>query len=490
MEPSVIWNNIVEMLKFSPESPMVFSSGLFWALFIVFLPIYAMLKSHRTKMLVFVVAFSLFFYYKSSGMYFLLLVGTSLFDWHLSRILVKQKKIFMRKLCVLLSLIASLGILCYFKYSNFILENWAQIINSNFQPLDIILPVGISFYTFQSISYIIDVYKGRVKPTDSWLEYAFYLSFFPALVAGPIVRADKFLPQIKKNRSATKDEIWLGLWMIILGVIKKAIIADYISQYNDLVFSMPDTYTGFESLMAVVGYTMQIYCDFSGYSDMAIGIALIMGYKLTPNFNFPYKSKTLAEFWHRWHISLSSWLRDYVYIPLGGNRKGHIRTYINNMLTMLIGGLWHGASWKFIFWGGMHGLGLALQKMLKPLTSHLPSIWIVRALSWAITITCVSLLWVFFRADSWSDACYIISNIFTNFHADYLPVFVDVRLTWCIFIGVLIVAHSLPTRWWHKLGDTFVRMPWILKLAVFIIVIQLVLQFRGESVSPFIYFQF
>ena len=490
MELSVIWNNILEMLKFSPESPMVFSSGLFWALFIVFLPVYAMIKSHRTKMLVFVVTFSLFFYYKSSGMYFLLLVGTSLFDWHLSRILVKQKKLFMRKLCVLLSLIASLGILCYFKYSNFILENWAQIINSNFQPLDIILPVGISFYTFQSISYIIDVYKGRVEPTDSWLEYAFYLSFFPALVAGPIVRADKFLPQIKKNRSATKDEIWLGLWMIILGVIKKAIIADYISQYNDLVFSMPDTYTGFESLMAVVGYTMQIYCDFSGYSDMAIGIALIMGYKLTPNFNFPYKSKTLAEFWHRWHISLSSWLRDYVYIPLGGNRKGRIRTYINNMLTMLIGGLWHGASWKFIFWGGMHGIGLALQKMLKPLTSRLPGIWIVRALSWAITITCVALLWVFFRADSWSDACYIINNIFTNFHADYLPVFIDVRLTWCIFIGVLIVAHSLPTRWWNKLGDTFVRMPWILKLAVFIIVIQLVLQFRGESVSPFIYFQF
>jgi D-alanyl-lipoteichoic acid acyltransferase DltB (MBOAT superfamily) len=352
------------------------------------------------------------------------------------------------------------------------------------------LPVGISFYTFQSISYIIDVYKGRVEPTDSWLEYAFYLSFFPALVAGPIVRADKFLPQIKKNRSATKDEIWLGLWMIILGVIKKAIIADYISQYNDLVFSMPDTYTGFESLMAVVGYTMQIYCDFSGYSDMAIGIALIMGYKLTPNFNFPYKSKTLAEFWHRWHISLSSWLRDYVYIPLGGNRKGAVRTYINNMLTMLIGGLWHGASWKFIFWGGMHGLGLALQKMLKPLTSRLPGIWIVRALSWAITITCVALLWVFFRADSWSDACYIINNIFTNFHADYLPVFIDVRLTWCIFIGVLIVAHSLPTRWWNKLGDTFVRMPWILKLAVFIVVVQLVLQFRGESVSPFIYFQF
>lgn len=490
MELSVIWDNIVEMLKFSPDAPMVFSSGLFWVLFIIFLPIYAMLKNHRTKMMVFVVAFSLYFYYKSSGIFFLLLVGTSVFDWSLSRILVKQKKKSLRRLCMFLSIIASLGILCYFKYSNFILWNWAQIVNGNFQPLDIILPVGISFYTFQSISYIIDVYKERVKPTDSWLEYAFFLSFFPALVAGPIVRADKFLPQIKENRSATRDEVWLGLWMIILGVIKKAIIADYISQYNDLIFLMPDSYNGAESLMGVIGYTMQIYCDFSGYSDMAIGIAMIMGYKLPANFNFPYKSKNIGEFWHRWHISLSSWLRDYVYIPLGGNRKGAKRTYLNNMATMLIGGLWHGASWKFIFWGGMHGVGLAVQKMFKPVTSRLPDKWIIKAVSWAMTISFVVLLWVFFRAESWGEACYIIKNIFTNFDADYLPVFLDVRLVWCIFIGLLIVAHSLPARWWERLGDGFVRMPWILKLVVFIVVIQLVLQFRGESVSPFIYFQF
>lgn len=490
MEPDIIWNNILEMLKFSPDSPMIFSSGLFWALFIIFLPLYAMLKSHRTKMLLFVVTFSLFFYYKSSGIFFMLLVGTSFLDWSLSRILTRQKKMYMRRLCVLLSITASLGILCYFKYCNFILWNWSKIVNSNFQPLDIILPVGISFYTFQSISYIIDVYKERVKPTDNWLEYAFFLSFFPALVAGPIVRAEKFLPQIKENRRATHNEVWSGLWLIILGVVKKALIADYISQYNDLIFSMPDTYTGVESLMGVIGYTMQIYCDFSGYSDMAIGIAMIMGYRLTANFNFPYKSKSLAEFWHRWHISLSTWLRDYIYIPLGGNRKGALRTYINNMLTMLIGGLWHGAAWKFIFWGGMHGAGLAVQKMFKPLTSRLPDVWIVKAISWVMTMSCVALLWVFFRADSWSDACYIISNIFTNFNAAYFPVFVDVRLTWCIFMVLLIAAHSLPARWWEKCSGLFVKTPWIIKLAIFLTAIQLVLQFRSESVSPFIYFQF
>ena len=252
----VIWQNVLKMLSYDASAPMIFSSGLFWALFLLFIPIYSMLKSSRTKMLVFVVAFSLYFYYKSSGFFFLLLVGTSLFDWVLSRILNRCEKEWKRKLCVVLSIVASLGILCYFKYTNFFLLNWSYIVGTNFQPLDIVLPVGISFYTFQSISYIVDVYKRRVEPTDSWLEYAFFLSFFPALVAGPIVRADYFIPQIRENHHATSDEIWRGMWLIILGVIKKALLADYISQYNDLVFNMPGTYTGFESLMAVIGYTM------------------------------------------------------------------------------------------------------------------------------------------------------------------------------------------------------------------------------------------
>ena len=486
----VIWQNVLKMLSYDASAPMIFSSGLFWALFLLFIPIYSMLKSSRTKMLVFVVAFSLYFYYKSSGFFFLLLVGTSLFDWVLSRILNRCEKEWKRELCVVLSIVASLGILCYFKYTNFFLLNWSYIVGTNFQPLDIILPVGISFYTFQSISYIVDVYKRRVEPTDSWLEYAFFLSFFPALVAGPIVRADYFIPQIRENHHATSDEIWRGMWLIILGVIKKALLADYISQYNDLVFNMPGTYTGFESLMAVIGYTMQIYCDFSGYSDMAIGIALIMGYKLCANFDFPYKSTNLTEFWRRWHISLSSWLRDYVYIPLGGNRKGTFRTYLNNFLTMLIGGLWHGASWKFVFWGGMHGIGLAVHKLFKPLLSKVPDVWPVKALSWALTMMCVAFLWVFFRAESWGDAWLIIKSIFTNFHWDYAPVFVQVRKVWCVFMLVLIGSHTMPSRWWDSLGNVFVQSKWIVKLVVFILVVQLVLQFRSETVSPFIYFQF
>lgn len=490
MDFSYIWNNLVELLTYQKDAPMIFSSGVFWLIFIVFLPIYAMLKNRRWQMITFVVAFSLYFYYKSSGLFFLLLVGTSLLDWTLSRVLVRQKTTLKRRLCVIASIVASLSILCYFKYANFFLWNWNQMVSGNFQPLDIILPVGISFYTFQSISYIVDVYKGRVTPTDTWLEYAFFLSFFPALVAGPIVRADYFLPQIKENHKATRDEVYYGFWLIILGIIKKSLIADYISQYNDLIFSNPTGYTGFESLMGVIGYTMQIYCDFSGYSDMAIGIALIMGFRLSANFDFPYKSTNLTEFWHRWHISLSSWLRDYVYIPLGGNRKGTIRTYVNNFLTMLIGGLWHGAAWKFVFWGAMHGAGLAVHKASKSWLSHIPDNWWVKELSWGVTIVYVSLLWVFFRAESWMDSWLIIKNIFTNFHADYVPVFIEVRYIWCILMIVIIMAHALPSKWWTKAGEWFVHSSWIVKLLVFLVVVQLVIQFMSEDVSPFIYFQF
>ncbi len=486
-----ILRNIGSMLSYDASAPMLFSSGTFWALFLVFMPIYGLLRRRLWQMLTFVVAFSFFFYYKSSGIFVLLLAGTSLFDWTLSKLMSRPNasKIF-RKACVAASLTASLGILGYFKYANFFLWNIHAMIGDNFQPLDLVLPVGISFYTFQSISYIIDVYKGRVQPTATWLEYAFYLSFFPALVAGPIVRADYFLPQIRENHQATHTELYTGLWLIILGVVKKAVIADYIAMYNDLVFDMPGTFSGFETLMGIIGYTMQIYCDFSGYSDMAIGIALIMGFKLAQNFNFPYKSQNLSDFWRRWHISLSTWLRDYVYIPLGGNRKGTVRTYINNFLTMLIGGLWHGAAWKFVFWGAMHGAGLAVHKASKGWLSRVPDNYATRAIWWLITMTFVSLLWVFFRASSWSNSIEIIAAVGRDFSLAYIPVFFAARKTWVILMAIIITAHALPTRFWQRASEWFVESPWVAKLLVFMVVVQSVLELRTADVSPFIYFQF
>ncbi len=488
---SDIFHNILELLSYDPAAPMLFSSGTFWALFLLFMPLYAMLRCRMWLMLGFVVAFSFYFYYKSSGFFVLLLGGTSIIDWTLSRLMSRpERSRNFRRACVAISLLTSLGILAYFKYANFFLWNINTLVQTNFQPLDLILPVGISFYTFQSVSYIVDVYKRRVEPTHTWLEYAFFLSFFPALVAGPIVRADYFLPQIAQKHQATRQEVYMGLWLIILGVIKKAIIADYIAQYNDLIFQTPGGYSGFETLMGVVGYTMQIYCDFSGYSDMAIGIAMIMGFKLAQNFNFPYKSQNLTDFWRRWHISLSSWLRDYIYIPLGGNRKGTIRTYLNNFATMLIGGFWHGAAWKFVFWGAMHGVGLAVHKASKPYLERLGNGWAVKALSWTITMSIVSALWVFFRADSWGDSIVILGSIFRDFSLSYLPAFAEARALWVVLMLIIITAHALPTRYWDNAAGLFTRSPWIVKLLIFMIVVQLVLELRSEDVTPFIYFQF
>ncbi len=490
MTLTTLWSNILEKLSYDPSSPMIFSSGTFWALFLLFMPIYALLKRHRMKMILYVVAFSLYFYYKSSGVFFLLIVATSIIDYQLSRLLATRVKEWQRKLCVTLSVVMSLGVLGYFKYANFLCTSWASIVGSNFQPMDILLPVGISFYTFQSISYIVDVYRRRIEPTDSWIEYLFFLSFFPALVAGPIVRADQFLPQIKANPMPTRDQVWMGFWLILLGVVKKALLADYIAQYNDIIFTTPETYTGFENLMAMLGYTMQIYCDFSGYSDMAIGIAMIMGYHLPQNFNFPYKSLNVTEFWHRWHISLSSWLRDYVYISMGGNRRGKLRTYVNNFLTMLIGGLWHGASWKFVAWGGIHGVALAIHKASKPMLDKIPDTRLVKLVSWFVTFLFVIFTKTIFRVNAIEDMGVMLTQLFTDFRLDYLPVFIDVRRTWCIFMLVLLVSHFMPDGWWMRLGQRFVRTPWIVKLLVFVVVVQLVLQFRSEDVAPFIYFQF
>lgn len=444
----------------------------------------------RSKMVLFVIGFSLYFYYKSSGFFFFLIILTSIADWLLSWAIFRTKERWKRLTVMWISIGISLSVLGYFKYANFFLWNWNMMVRGNYQPLDIILPVGISFYTFQSISYVVDVYRKKLVPTRSWFDYLFYLSFFPQLVAGPIVRADYFFPQLKKNPKPTSEMIWAGLWLIIVGIIKKAIIGDYIAQYNDLVFAHPDRYSGLESFFGLIGYVMQVYCDFSGYSDMAIGLALIMGFHLGINFDSPFRSKNIQGFWRRWHISLSSWLRDYIYIPLGGNRKGVFRTYLNNFITMLVAGLWHGAAWKFVIFGAVHGVGLAVHKACQPWLKKIPDNFPVRFISWFLTISFVSFTLAFFRAPTFAEAGLIIKQIFTDFQLWQLPQFFDTRTAWCIMMLVIIVMHFVPQRWADLVQESFIRAPWIVKLLLFITVVQLVIEFMAAEVQPFIYFQF
>lgn len=487
---STLWYNIVQQLSYNPQEPLMFSSGLFWVLIIIFLPIYSLVKSRRTMMAIFVTLFSLFFFYKSSGLCFFFLLATSVVDWALAQYIDKCKKRAMRKLALAVSLLCSVGMLVYFKYANFLLFNFDAIVGRNFQPLDIILPVGISFYTFRTVSYVVDVYNKKIPATTSLLDYVFFLSFFPCLIAGPVVRASEFMPQLHENKAPTREQVYGGMWLIMLGIIKKAVFADYIAQYVNIAYGNPTGYSGVELLMAILGYSMQIYCDFSGYSDMAIGLGSMMGFNLGVNFDFPYRSLNVTEFWRRWHISLSFWLRDYIYISMGGNRKGKLRQYVNLMTTMLVGGLWHGAAWNFIIWGAGHGLALCVHKFLMPSLKKIPDNIVVKFISWLLTFSLVTLLFVFFRADSFDTVWAMLCGTVTRFDVAYFPVFLKVRYTWCALMIIIFAMHFVPKDFYERVRTWYINSWWICKFIIFLVVVQLVIEFSSADVQPLIYAQF
>ncbi len=348
------------------------------------------------------------------------------------------------------------------------------------------------------MSYIIDLYRGKIAPLNRWIDYIFYISFFPQLVAGPIVRARDFIPQIHQNPLVvTRAQFGEGFFLILCGLFKKAIISDYISlNFVDRIFDNPTLYTGLENLMGVWGYALQIYCDFSGYSDMAIGIALLLGFRFNPNFDSPYKSATITEFWRRWHISLSSWLKDYLYISLGGNRKGNFRTYLNLIVTMLLGGLWHGASLRFVLWGGMHGAGLAIHRAVmkrfpsfKPIGMQMPNRW-RRILGIALTFNLVCVGWVFFRSPSMEVAGGVFRQIFTEFHPEIFFDFIT-SYKWVILAVVTGYLLHFSTKRWELVVQGWVqRLPVISYALMLVVLIWGIVQLRSGDVQPFIYFQF
>lgn len=478
---------------YNPSAPMLFNSALFFALFVVFGAVYALIFERRALVFTWVLGFSWYFYYKSSGLFLGLFLLTLVKDYVLALYLARLQSRRARLSLLWLSILSSLGVLFYFKYTNFLILNFAQLMGQKFDPLELVLPIGISFYTFQSISYLSDVYLGRVEVSRNLAHYAFYMSFFPHMVAGPIVKANHFLPQLRAKFQIRPDWVWSGFWLILCGLFKKAVVADYIAQYPDLVFADPSHYTAWECLLAIYGYALQIYCDFSGYSDMAIGIARVLGFDLGRNFEHPYRALNLTDFWRRWHISLSSWLREYLYIPLGGNRKGKLRTYVHLFVTMLLGGLWHGASWNFVLWGGAHGLGLAVHKLfdgssIAPTVRRIPywNFW-----AWLLNFHVVVFLWVFFRAASWDQALQLLGQLFdSSWSLAYLIQLIQVREMWLALLLLGFAPHFMPAAWKERGEKLFVQGPWLFKWLAFMIVVQLVLQFRDENVQPFIYFQF
>ena len=489
---------LLTLLSYDASSPLIFSSGLFLFLFAGFLLLYGMFRRAPMARIVYVILFSLYFYYKSSGIYFLLLIFAATSDFLIARVMARTESRARRRWLVALSVAVNLGMLGYFKYTNFLIEIANQMFGQGFlQFRNIFLPVGISFFVFQSMSYTIDVYRRQLQPLTNWLDYLFYLSFFPQLVAGPIVRAHDFIPQIRQNPVVvTREMFGTGVFLILTGLFKKAIISDYISlNFVDRIFDEPLLYSGFECLAGIYGYALQIYCDFSGYSDMAIGIALLLGFRFPKNFDAPYKSATITEFWRRWHISLSSWLRDYLYISLGGNRKGRLRTYGNLLLTMLLGGLWHGAAVRFILWGGLHGAALALHKLWMGIVPGAKSTgaqmhWWSRAAGIFLTFNLVCLGWLMFRAESMQTVSLMLHQIFENFNAAMIPQVVAGYAGVFALIAAGYVLHLLPGRVDAAAQQLVVRAPLAMQVLMAAVMIWCVMQVKSSDIQPFIYFQF
>lgn len=483
-----------DVFLYDPHSPMIFSSGIFLWLFAAFIVVYLLLQRRTTARLMFVTLFSYYFYYKSSGTYFFLLAVVTVSDFLLALLMEHTVTRWKRKLWVVVSLCVNLGLLCYFKYTNFLLECWASLTGASFSMLDIFLPVGISFFTFQSLSYTIDVYRREIKPLTNLLDYAFYVSFFPQLVAGPIVRARDFIPQIRRPLFVSDEMFGRGIFLIVSGLFKKAVISDYISvNFVERIFDNPTLYSGVENLMGVYGYALQIYCDFSGYSDMAIGIALLLGFHFNINFDSPYKSASVTEFWRRWHISLSSWLRDYLYISLGGNRKGKVRQYVNLIITMFLGGLWHGASWNFVLWGVLHGVALAVHKFWMSLTGRKKgeqSHGIRRFFGVVVTFHFVCFCWIFFRNADFATSVDMLRQIFTVFRPQLLPQLLAGYWEVFALMGLGYMLHFLPDSWECACTKTVIRLPLLGKAVLMIALIYLVIQMKSSDIQPFIYFQF
>ena len=509
---------LVDVLSYDASQPLLFNTGLFLLLFVGFVAIYRLLRPWRTARMLFTIAFSLYFYYKSSGLSCLILLGVAVSDYLLGLMmgvaagLKPRWSDALRRGIVAVNILVNVGMLVYFKYFDLLADTLNRFLHSHIDPIELLLPAGISFFTFRSISYIVDLYRGKLEPCRNLLDYIFFLTFFPPLLAGPVVRATDMLPQIKADPVPTRAMVGEGIWLIMLGIVKKMVIADFISgNFVDRVFDNPSLYSGFENMMASFGFTIQLYCDFSGYSDMAIGIALLLGYRFKENFNAPFKAQNPTEFWHRWHISLSTWLRDYVYIPLGGNRCSKGRAYLNQFLTMLIGGLWHGASWMYVIWGAAHGALLVIHKMVRgwlpaaetetvvsddgqmTLLQSAPRIVLgklAKAVNMVVTFILVSAAFMLFRSPSLDDAGMMLTQIATDFHLSVAPQFIAGYATVVGALAVGYLVHICPSWLTGPFKRWFIASPLLLQAILLAIVLLIGIQVRSADIVPFIYLQY
>jgi alginate O-acetyltransferase complex protein AlgI len=474
---------------------MIFTSFEFVLFFLVVVLVRHWLTSFETEKW-FLLVVSYLFYMSWSLPCLGLILFTSLVDYFVGLRLGRVEDRAGRKSLLLLSLVLNLGVLGYFKYTNFFLDNAGSLLSLlgfkiQIPHYDILLPAGISFFTFQSMSYTIDVYRRHMQPCQNCRDFVMFVAFFPQLLAGPIVRAADFLPQLLRRVRGTAADVEAGLALFALGVVKKIVISDQIAPHVEMIFASPGQFDALTLLQGALGYTVQIYCDFSGYSDMAIGCARIMGYRFLDNFQMPYSAANITEFWRRWHISLSTWLRDYLYIPLGGNRRGPGRTYVNLMLTMLLGGLWHGASWNFVIWGGGHGLALAVHKLwlgsAGPAVEKLGTLprFVWNCFSHVLTLAVVVVGWIFFRAHTLGDAISMINRIAT-WDSSGTRVLSHHILAASIAVALTHLLVSKNRNWAEEMPGRSLPIRVLAYSALLILIVCL----GATDAAPFIYFQF
>lgn len=608
-----------DIFVFNSDFPLLFTQFYFWAFFAFVFAGFSLLQNKILLRNTFLFFVSLFFYYKTSGLFVLILIFATVFNFFLAKILVASSTDKKKKLWLVTAVVINLFVLCYFKYAYFFTDVLNNILGTDFQVFDafawigntitgtqrfdvsnILLPVGISFYTFQNISYIVDVFRERVKPVSNLLNFGFYVSFFPQLVAGPIIRANEFIPQLYKKYFLSRRQFGIAVFWIVNGLAKKIILSDYIAvNFVDRVFENPTMFSGFENLIALFGYSLQVYADFSGYTDIAIGVAMLMGFYLPKNFNSPYKAPNPGNFWKRWHISLSKWLQDYLYIPMGGNRNATFATYfciisiaaiamilagniwvtlviillgilmgffikfrpekkrkietnLNLMNTMLLGGLWHGASWNFMIWGGLNGIGILAYKFWRDknvyartlilfsltvlflvLAYFIPApvfnigiVWVgvifigtlIRMfynllggkypfryleMCWAVlqTFVFISFTRLFFRAGSnldpaeanqaaWDTAKNMVAQIGGKWDLSLIGDMVyEYRAVFSLIIIGMII-HWLPDKWKRYYRLAFARIPLIPMAALVVVFVFIIYQFVTADLQTFIYFQF
>ena len=549
-------DSLIQLLQAETSRPWTFLELGFWVFFALVFIGFASLERKLALRNAYLMLVSWFFYYHTSQWYVVLLIFATSVDFGVAHALHRSDKPWLRKLLLALSVVSNLGVLFFFKYAYFAADVWNDLTGLTWNPTPfwagwsnaslgtdfvedmILLPVGISFYTFQCLSYTIDVYRRNLKPVARFTDFAFYVSFFPQLVAGPIVRASDFVPQLYQPYRVTRAQFGLGLFWIVNGLLKKVILADFLAVHLvDRIFSQPTLYTGWENALGLLAYTMQVYADFSGYTDIAIGIALWMGFTLVQNFNSPYKASSVGEFWKRWHMSLSSWLKDYLYIPLGGNRSGSVASYllifaglfgfaltatsslvsyllagvvlvflllyqfipafrrgfntnVNLMLTMLLGGLWHGPSWNFMVWGGLNGLGLLAHKQWSRIRPYRVEGWMVRGLGVLITLLFITFTRIWFRAPDWSTAMSIVNQLSTGWNV--IPSLAMLAAWWrpALILAMGFAIHWIPERHkaWYR--DRFANFNPVLLAVISLASILLAYQFMAAESQPFIYFQF